>query len=387
MHFSLDVLRARKGDCLMLHYGTQKDPHLMLIDGGPSNVYKPQLKQRIKDLRRWRGLDDTAPLPVDVVMVSHIDDDHIRGLIEMTEELRMRNPGIRLRVGTIWHNSFEELFSEKLAKIAAGAAPRKVLASIPQGRKLAENAKGLGWKRNGKFSDGLILATGGAKPISLDGDLQVTVAGPMQSELLALRKAHEKWLLEQDEKKKKTAEAMLAAFVDKSVPNLSSIVLFAQIGKKSMLLTGDARGDKILEGLELTGVLEAGKTRQIDILKVPHHGSVRNMEPVFFRRLPAKHYVFSGNGEHGNPERATLEMLLEARGPSASYKIHFTYPIKEIDKARKAEWDDKKAKKAWSARNQSLAAFFEQNPKMAKRVCIVKDGTPHFIDLLEPVFG
>jgi hypothetical protein len=26
------------------------------------------------------------------------------------------------------------------------------------------------------------------------------------------------------------------------------------------------------------------------------------------------HYVFSGDGEHGNPERETLEMLLEARG-------------------------------------------------------------------------
>ena len=44
---ALDVLRARKGDCLMLHYGSKDDPHLMLIDGGPSNVYKPHLKPRI----------------------------------------------------------------------------------------------------------------------------------------------------------------------------------------------------------------------------------------------------------------------------------------------------------------------------------------------------
>ena len=43
MYFSLDVLRARKGDCLMLHFGTNDDPHLILIDGGPSNVYKPHL--------------------------------------------------------------------------------------------------------------------------------------------------------------------------------------------------------------------------------------------------------------------------------------------------------------------------------------------------------
>lgn len=36
MLFSLDVLRARKGDCLMLHYGPEDDPRLILIDGGPS---------------------------------------------------------------------------------------------------------------------------------------------------------------------------------------------------------------------------------------------------------------------------------------------------------------------------------------------------------------
>ena len=36
MFFSLDVLRARKGDCLMLHFGSEQDPHLILIDGGPS---------------------------------------------------------------------------------------------------------------------------------------------------------------------------------------------------------------------------------------------------------------------------------------------------------------------------------------------------------------
>ena len=36
--FSLEVVRARKGDCLLLHYGTEKQPRLGLIDGGPSGV-------------------------------------------------------------------------------------------------------------------------------------------------------------------------------------------------------------------------------------------------------------------------------------------------------------------------------------------------------------
>jgi hypothetical protein len=47
--------------------------------------------------------------------------------------------------------------------------------------------------------------------------------------------------------------------------------------------------------------------------------------------------VFSGDGEHGNPERETMEMLFKARG-DADYTIHLTYPIDEIDKARQADW-------------------------------------------------
>ena len=59
----------------------------MLIDGGPSEVYKPHLKPRLQRLRKARGLADNAPLPVDLMMVSHIDDDHINGVLELTKEL------------------------------------------------------------------------------------------------------------------------------------------------------------------------------------------------------------------------------------------------------------------------------------------------------------
>ena len=58
MFFSLDVLRARKGDCLMLHFGSEQDPHLILIDGGPSDVYQPFLKPRLQKIHETRDLDE-----------------------------------------------------------------------------------------------------------------------------------------------------------------------------------------------------------------------------------------------------------------------------------------------------------------------------------------
>ena len=62
--------------------------------------------------------------------------------------------------------------------------------------------------------------------------LTFTVVGPMQPELEALQKKHDEWLKEL-KKKGKTPPQALAAYVDKSVPNLSSIVVLAEAGGKT----------------------------------------------------------------------------------------------------------------------------------------------------------
>jgi hypothetical protein len=437
MQFSLDVLRARKGDCLILHYGAEDKPRLIIIDGGPSDVYQPQLKPRIAAIHKARGLDEQEPLPVEAVMVSHVDDDHIKGILELTKEQR-EEPDLRLAVTSLWHNSFDDLLTTRPAELQAsvgigaaglgggrggqgandvgkvlagfGAAAldpafeaesdeeldaARVLASIPQGRQLRDDAVVLGWKPNHRFKGKLILASEGAKPVTVDGELKLTVIGPMQAELQALQEAHDKWLRD---KQKKTTKSTLAAFVDGSVANLSSIVMLAELGGKRMLLTGDARGDKILEGMELMGLLDAGAGMHLDVLKVPHHGSDNNMETSFFRRVTADHYVFSGDGEHGNPERKTLEMLFEAR-PNEAFTIHLTYPITKIDERRKGEWEKQQAKEKarkvrkadtvvredWSDAKHGLQTLLDAQRIPGQEVVIVGGGKPHVIDLLDPI--
>ena len=55
MVLSFDVRRARKGDCSILHFGTPDEPGLVLTDGGPSQVWKPQLKPRLAQIPRGTG--------------------------------------------------------------------------------------------------------------------------------------------------------------------------------------------------------------------------------------------------------------------------------------------------------------------------------------------
>lgn len=403
--FSLDVRRARKGDCLLLHYGTREKPGLAVIDGDPSDVYKPYLRPRLEAIRQARRLAPDKPLPVDLLMVSHIDDDHIKGILELTAELvtanRLNAPAF-VKLQNVWHNSFDDILGNDPHKLltsftaAYGAASLAgeieipgadehavlILASVAQGQRLRDDIKVLSKAKgtpslNKEFNGGLVMAQKAG--VDMKKGLRFSVVGPLKSDLAALQKEHDKFVAS----KKKATPAALAAYADDSVANLSSIVVLAESGGKRMLLTGDARGDKILTGLEESGLIPTGGTLHLNLLKVPHHGSDRNVELDFFKRLTADHYVLSGDGEHGNPERGTLEMILNARGTQPNYTIHLTYPVEEIDKERRAE--TLKKKKTWSAPRHSLQSLFQSNPDFAKKVSIVGENGPYLIELLGKV--
>jgi hypothetical protein len=420
MIFSLDVRRARKGDCFLVHYGSKENPGLAVIDGGPAQVYEPHLKPRLEKIRQARGLADDESLAVDLLMVSHIDDDHINGILEMTNELVAAHDAKQpmfLKIRSFWHNTFDDIIGNKpdelLAAVSAsfGAAALSgdpdtegfdpgaamVLASVGQGFRLRDDIqKKLKSHINPEFQGKLIMATSKSKSIDMGKELKFTVAGPMQAELVALQKDHDKFLKKPKDDQETTAA--LAAFTDTSVANLSSLVLLAEVGKKRILLTGDARGDKIMEGLELVGLLQKNAKMHVDILKIPHHGSARNLDPIFFRRITADHYVFSGNGEHGNPERETLQMLWDESGDQ-EFTMHLTYPIEDIDSERKKDWQKEQAKEEkrkkqnpekevrpdWSPEKHSLAAFFKDHADFANKVRIVPKDQPHVIDLLDKV--
>src|SRR5215207_5182671 len=426
--FSLEVLRACHGDCLLLHYGTRTKPGLALIDGGPENVYEPFLRARLEELRSGRGLSDDDELPVDLLMLSHIDEDHVFGLLELTRELiaaeERQKPKI-VQFFDLWHNTFDDLIdndadeligaveqtfgpasvsgnltADSLAKLGDSDIPAvvdtvMVIASIPQGRELRSNCEKLSVGRNVEFDGKLLVAQANSRPIDMGKGLTLTLVGPMLPDVKKLQTEHRAWLKKHPEVVERATASVLAEYSDNSKPNLASIVVLAEVDGKTMLLTGDARGDKILKGLELVGLVPEGGSIGVDVLKCPHHGSSRNVELDFFQRIIADHYVFSGNGVFGNPERATLELLAGARGDD-DYTIHLTYPVDEVDVARKADWESLRANELekrrtnpaqnvrpkWSQAKHSLAAFLADNPDVNDRVVIVEEGIPHTIDLL-----
>ena len=96
-----------------------------------------------------------------------------------------------------------------------------MLASLEQGHHLRDDASTLKIDLNTEFGGKLILAD--KEAMDMGGGLTMTVAGPMKPELLQLQKKHDEWLKTLHKKPK--PGAALAAYVDKSVPNLSSLVM------------------------------------------------------------------------------------------------------------------------------------------------------------------
>ena len=175
-------------------------------------------------------------------------------------------------------------------------------------------------------------------------DLTFLVTGPGEAELRKLQADFEKFLVD---KGLGVPAALVAAAgqQDSSPTNLSSVVCLLEFGGKTILLTGDALGRRILDGLRKAKLL-GDEPLHVDVLKVPHHGSARNVDKDFFAAITADTYVFSADGKHGNPDRDTIEWLVGSRGKHDEYELVFTYPLAQIDEVRKkiherkgGDWD------------------------------------------------
>ena len=394
-----EFLPAFQGDCFLIHAGTDAEPCLILVDGGPGGTYEQHLRPRLMEIREGRGLDQFTPLVIDLVIVSHVDDDHISGVVSLFREIRQAktaNDPPLFKVRGLWHNSFDAIIGNDEVKVAtaqfgtASLAPIMeetdcpvqfdtglMLQSLPQGNELRDLATSveIGIEINEAFGGGLIETADGKKTQCQLGGVTFTVVGPRAKELKALQKKFDEWLEEQKEKGHPiTPDSMLQSITDKSVPNLSSIVLIADDGERRALLTGDARGDYILGGLEQIGEIPAGGSLDVDLLKMPHHGSARNVDEAVLSRLKAPRYVFSANGEYSNPDRETLEMLRKVR-PDADIEMFLTYSVAEIDSERKVVHENERQKKInkgkppgpeWSDANDSLKTLISTFPASAR---------------------
>jgi len=319
---NLRIVQARYGDCLILGYGTQSAPRYLLIDGGPKSVYQRHLRRVLEGIAAVHG-------KLDLVILSHIDEDHIDGLLDLANDLlweRIRGLPELIAFDALWHNSFSGTLgadiSDRLERIfdrsglARSSLPHaaKACRDIAQGDQLTRLAHSLNVPINPGFDGGGILTVEKSSGAIKLGNLSLHIVGPTEANITELREAWQAWLEEQENRVLVLSPADAERAVrslDSSVPNLSSIMVLAEADGRRILLTGDGTSEYLEQGLRQAGLLGPGGTLHVDILKLPHHGSKRNITADFLQRITADRYVISASGKHGHPHKNTLTWIVD----------------------------------------------------------------------------
>jgi beta-lactamase superfamily II metal-dependent hydrolase len=219
----LNVFPSDKGDCLLL---TSSDGQKILIDGGMRASYKQFVAAQLARLAS-KGLD--------LVYVSHIDSDHIGGILQLMDDLvawrrydyqvtndnsdfpmpRVPRPP---KPQVIWHNSFKDQLQDNQGQIeeqlvanlsilsadpqvigedlaGLGQSTSDLVSSVREGLVLSSrvSAHQLGIKVNPQFGGQTILAEDAPAPIAL-GRLSISVIGPLKADLEKLREEWNDWL-------------------------------------------------------------------------------------------------------------------------------------------------------------------------------------------------
>lgn len=320
----VEVLPARLGDCILVECPREHaPPWRMLVDGGPPDTW-PLLEARLR--RDDRDLD--------VAVVTHIDSDHIGGMIPFLDS------DLAGRVGDYWFNGRTHLPDVATRSVRQGESVVAALLGETQGRVLPWNLA---------FGGGPI-DTGdetGFLDVDYDGGPHVTVLSPTEKRLKALAR---RWFDTVAEARRGSAEtaaggaaaplADLAAVAaerapkDDGIPNGSSIALLIEHRGASVVLGADAFGTVL--GAGLAGVAHArGRTcLPVDAFKLPHHGSKRNVLEAMLKVAPAQHYLVSSNGDtFAHPDDAAVARVV-LTGPRGA-TLWFNY-----DNPRTRRWAD-----------------------------------------------
>lgn len=333
----LTVFHASDGDCLLL---SSKDstPRRMLIDGGRAASYQ-------KNTRDFLGALRTANQKIDVVCVSHIDDDHITGILQLVEdEVEWRafefqqsdDPGATEptvarppEIGEVWHNGLFHLVGkdieprvegiiESMATLLAGARDEALQdlaselddlatgeqASMELSRRLSEHQLGIPLNPR---SDGPLMMRGenggpaNGETVTL-GKLKISVLGPSDDDIEKLRVKWETWLEENEDKLQDLQDQML-----KDEERLGT--LSPRIVANPMLDTALGEGLKSVTEANLASLMLLVEEESVSVLLtgdgvsqeildgLAHHGKLDANDKIHVNVLKVQHHGALGNVE------------------------------------------------------------------------------------------
>lgn len=373
MGISINIFPALNGDCFLINAGKTN----ILIDSGYVNTYNEYLKPALLELA-------SQDKELSLVIVSHIDADHISGILKFIEENENANI---ISVKSIWHNAFRHLPQNEqktsstrdeyefrdIKKEIITESDKAISAS--QGSSLAAMLLKYNNPWNTHFN-GKAISLENGNPVLIDESTKIILLSPDNDKLKYLYKYWQKelykngylgtshscefwddafeFLLAQEKQELRYAEQQVSykkslnfqklkvtSFVqDTSPTNGSSISFILQILDKRMLFLGDSHPDLIVEQLKKYFTKDEFPVF-FDVIKLSHHGSFSNNSPELLEMIDSDKYIISTNGKtYNHPDAETLAWIITKKS-SKQRKLYFNYPLDICNKLSSVDLKEK----------------------------------------------
>jgi len=320
MGIKLEFLRAGCGDSILVYTSNGTN---ILIDSGEKKTYKKSIKPSLS-----RNEIDK----LDLVVLTHIDDDHISGLIEMLESTDGRE-----MINEIWFNSYQDMkISNNLTNDV----------SFSEGDLFEDliNEYDITHRKNIFFTQ---ESTEKDREFYIGSDIKLTLLSPSKKELDKLQVNWDKF---RDNEPKDVSgkspfdsrdiDAIYADFQDKvlqkndksktllsatstSDANGSSIAFLLEYQDKKFLFLGDADIKVINQSLIDLGMIGL----EVNFVKLSHHGSKKNINKEFLDIIKTDTFVILTDGaKHQHPHKETFSLILKHEKRAENIKFIFNYP-------------------------------------------------------------
>ncbi|GKX62804.1 MBL fold hydrolase [Pragia fontium] len=344
--------KADNGDCVSI----ETDCDFILIDGGTAQSFDEWKEQVIGRIDK-----------IDSIIVTHIDNDHINGMIKL-----LTHPDCP-SVEQVYFNGAEQLFGQLDEYAQEDRRTELKLLALSEECSIINNKEHIGYSEGTSLSYVLsskrikcnAVVSGGALYREICdsfeiGALKFTLISPVKNSLSELKRIWEDKLKERNVNpriiskpyydafeqytsnlkesisnnhqitaiKQSSIEALAnTAFDDDDSPtNRSSFSFLIESDGKRILYLGDCNAEAVTSWLDQYGQEKI----KVDIVKISHHGSKNNTSLALLRRLDSPKYLVSTNGNsHGHPDLETLARIVLVNSGSET-EILLNYELETI---------------------------------------------------------
>lgn len=324
--------KAGNGDCISI----DNESEFVLIDGGTSQSFS-----------NWKS-DIFVTDKIDSVIVTHIDSDHVNGVISLLQSEKCP------KINQFYFNGAEQLFGHLSDNNDEDRKSDIKLRAISEELSISGNREQIGYSEGTSLSyllskknitsnpllEGQALYRECCESFSV-GEIRFTVITPSKLALEELKFYWEGKLLERRIRPKIISKAYCDAFEqyvkvlqnnvvsyataiastegksieslayvefedDNSTTNKSSLSFLIESNNKRLLYLSDCDAGAVLvwlNDLELEKIV-------VDAVKISHHGSKNNTSLELLNRIVCQKYLISTNGKiHAHPDLEVLARI------------------------------------------------------------------------------